>query len=294
MVRKILSSNVTHKLVDKQNKGSNICSNGVEQALLQPNIYGDPEIKEQEYVLFWNDAPFSHGVIESVICTLEDVRLSGSYTSVKIMFSSAGGYASQLMMIVDYLNNYPLPIKFIVNSMSASCGSLILLMVESAEVEFLPTSSVLFHYAHMHIHSSGLYGQPESRDYETFGFEDLKRLNTYIDDNYYSKLTLTQEELEHIRNGKDVMLDTERAIQVYDTFKERSFFEKSVGKIKEGISARRDELLRELEDVEILDKQLSADEEDFMAEFKLTRDKKSGLYVPKLKYKAKVRKPKDI
>jgi ATP-dependent protease ClpP protease subunit len=238
------------------------------EGMLQPAVYSGLQEK-QEYILFFNDQIFQHDTIESIICVLEDVRISDSYDRIKIFISSIGGLAHQLAMLADYLNEYPLDITFKVHGDISSCGSLLPVMVKHASIEYSPTASAMFHLAHQNIHSSALYDTRSNMYGASADLKSLTDLNDYLYDNYYSKLDLTEEELEHIRNGKDVYIDNSRIEHIFETFKERQFYEEDFNEVVEIVEERIDELKAEIERLEDHKTELYIGLEKFDDEFGL-------------------------
>lgn len=255
--------------LERRLQSKKMISGGCEGSeIYQPNIYTD--LKEnQEYKMFFNDVCFDHGVIEQMISNLEDVRIVGCYDSVKIYISTPGGFAHQLMMLVEYLNNYPLAIKFVVCGEIASCGALLPLMVAHAELEYTPTASAMFHFAHCRIHSSALFGNNASIDGTASDLKSIQDLNNYLWEEYYSKLAITDEEKEHILKGKDVFIDRSRIEYIYESFKEFEFYERDLKEVKNEIAQKKAELSNELAMLEDMEAKLDEDSLDFQKEFGL-------------------------
>ncbi|MGL4998702.1 MAG: ATP-dependent Clp protease proteolytic subunit [Cetobacterium sp.] len=238
------------------------------QPLIQPNVYSGLENKS-EYILFFNDQAFEHNTIESIICVLEDVRVSESYEGVKIYMSSIGGFANQLMLISDYLNSYPLDITFVVTDMIASCGSLLPLMVKRANIEYLPTASAMFHFAHKHIHTSSLYDSRSSMHTPSADLKSLTDLNEYLYENYYSKLDLTNEEKEHIKSGKDVCIDSSRMEHIFTAFKDRQFYDEDFDDCITSINEEIEELQNAMNQLESCKKDMYTNMEEFYDKYEV-------------------------
>ncbi|MGL5963609.1 MAG: ATP-dependent Clp protease proteolytic subunit [Fusobacteriaceae bacterium] len=247
-----------------KNKSINM-EKGILNDMLQPTVYTGLE-KKSTYILFFNDQVFEHNTIENIICVLEDVKMSESYDCIKIYMSSLGGMANQLMLVADYLNNYPLNITFVVTDLVASCGSLLPLMVKRAEIEYSPLASAMFHLAHTFVHSSAMYDNRANMYGASADLKGITDLNNYLYNNFYSKLDLTSEEKGHIRNGKDVFVDNSRIEHIFETFKDRQFYEEDFSECVSVGDNRIEELKREIEDLENWKNDMYSDMEKFKEE----------------------------
>lgn len=196
----------------------------INEEILQPNIHKRNNCNDC-YVLFFNDREFDHIIVENIICTLEDVKSSGSYNRVKIYLSSLGGKASQLFILSEYLNEYPLELIFVICNKIYSCGALLPLMVNKCKINYLPSASAMIHYVRLDIDSNVLYNYKPNTCESSSDLEKVKYLNNFLYDNYYSKLGLTKYELDVIKSGGDVYLNRERLEELFSLFKKRQYFE---------------------------------------------------------------------
>ena len=233
----------------------------------QPAVYNG--LENDIYTLFFNDLVFTNEVIESLIIALEDVKVSGSYSVIDIYISSVGGLANQLIMFADYLNNYPLDINFKIHGEVSSCGSLLPLMVKGATIEYLPTARAMFHLGHQRVHSSIRYHYKPNLDMSSSDLEGLEELNTYLWDNFYSKLDLEEEEFEALKKGQDVFVNRERIEHIYETFKERQFFENELPQVLVEIDQQIELKKEEIKNLKETRKTLVDEKEDFCQEFDL-------------------------
>lgn len=233
----------------------------------QPTVYNG--LENDVYTLFFNDLVFTNEVIESLIITLEDVKVSGSYSVIDIYISSVGGLANQLIMFADYLNNYPLDINFKIHGEVSSCGSILPLMVRGATIEYLPTARAMFHLGHQRVHSSIRYHYKPNLDMSSSDLEGLEELNTYLWDNFYSKLDLEEEEFEALKKGQDVFVNRERIEHIFETFKERQFFENELPQVLIEIDQQIELKKEEIKNLKETRKTLVDEKEDFCQEFDL-------------------------
>lgn len=233
----------------------------------QPTVYNG--LENDIYTLFFNDLVFTNEVIESLIITLEDVKVSGSYSAIDIYISSVGGLANQLIMFADYLNNYPLDINFKIHGEVSSCGSILPLMVRGATIDYLPTARAMFHLGHQRVHSSIRYHYKPNLDMSSSDLEGLEELNTYLWDNFYSKLDLEEEEFEALKKGQDVFVNRERIEHIFETFKERQFFEKELPQVLVEIDQQIELKKEEIKNLKETRKTLVDEKEDFCKEFDL-------------------------
>lgn len=233
----------------------------------QPTVYNG--LENDIYTLFFNDLVFTNEVIESLIITLEDVKVSGSYSAIDIYISSVGGLANQLIMFADYLNNYPLDINFKIHGEVSSCGSILPLMVRGATIDYLPTARAMFHLGHQRVHSSIRYHYKPNLDMSSSDLEGLEELNTYLWDNFYSKLDLEEEEFEALKKGQDVFVNRERIEHIFETFKERQFFEKELPQVLVEIDQQIELKKEEIKNLKETRKTLVDEKEDFCQEFDL-------------------------
>lgn len=233
----------------------------------QPTVYNG--LENDIYTLFFNDLVFTNEVIESLIITLEDVKVSGSYSVIDIYISSVGGLANQLIMFADYLNNYPLDINFKIHGEVSSCGSILPLMVRGATIEYLPTARAMFHLGHQRVHSSIRYHYKPNLDMSSSDLEGLEELNTYLWDNFYSKLDLEEEEFEALKKGQDVFVNRERIEHIFETFKERQFFENELPQVLIEIDQQIELKKEEIKNLKETRKTLVDEKEDFCQEFDL-------------------------
>lgn len=233
----------------------------------QPTVYNG--LENDIYTLFFNDLVFTNEVIESLIITLEDVKVSGSYSAIDIYISSVGGLANQLIMFADYLNNYPLDINFKIHGEVSSCGSILPLMVRGATIDYLPTARAMFHLGHQRVHSSIRYHYKPNLDMSSSDLEGLEELNTYLWDNFYSKLDLEEEEFEALKKGQDVFVNRERIEHIFETFKERQFFENELPQVLIEIDQQIELKKEEIKNLKETRKTLVDEKEDFCQEFDL-------------------------
>lgn len=196
----------------------------IREELIQPNIHCDSN-KNKCYTLFFNDQEFEHIVIEKIICTLEDVKISGSYSNIKIYLGSLGGKASQLFILADYLNSYPLQITFVICNRISSCGALLPLMVVKSNIEYMPTASAMIHFVKIDIDSNTFYNYNPKICESSSDLEKVKYLNDYLYENYYSKLNLTKYELNIIKKGGDIYLNREKIEECFSIFKKKQYFD---------------------------------------------------------------------
>lgn len=232
--------------------------------VFQPAIYTG--LQDKTYTLFFNERVFEPEVVEQVISVLLDVENSGSYSKVEIYLKSVGGCADSLMMIADFLNNYSLDITFKVHGEISSCASLIGLMVKKAEMEFLPTARAMFHLGWSRTATSVHYKYQPNLDGASSDLEGLLDLNDYLWENFYSKLPLEEEEIENIKSGRDVFINRDRIEYVYETFKDRQFYEEDFDDCIEAIECSIDELKGEIERLEECKTNLFIDMEKFSDE----------------------------
>ncbi|MGL5099916.1 MAG: ATP-dependent Clp protease proteolytic subunit [Fusobacteriaceae bacterium] len=216
--------------------------------IAQPTVYNG--LEGATYTLFFNDLLFTNETVESIITTLEDVKVSESYSIVEIYLSSCGGLANQLMLLADYLQNYELGIIFKIHGEIASCGALLPLMVNEAEIIFLPTARAMFHLGYQNINSSTKYKYKPNLDGASADLESLSNMNKYVWDNYYSKLDLEAEEMKALEEGGDVFINRERIEDIYDSFKIKKFYEEEYEEYVESIDLKLEEAKKAVESLE--------------------------------------------
>lgn len=133
---------------------------------------------------------------------------------VRLNWSSCGGSYSAMMILVDYLNEYPLDIEIIAFDECYSAGLITLLYV-NRPIKLLTSCSGMFHI------SDTLIGTRELRDtksYSVFQKSESDKIDAMLLEDY-RMCGLSDEELKFIEDGKDLFVSSDRLAECIQNYK---------------------------------------------------------------------------
>lgn len=162
----------------------------------------------QKTVMYFDDE-FDKEPITRLINDIEMARQVGGYSVIDLYFSSLGGNADTLFVLGDYLNNIEdIDINFIVNGMVASCGFLILLLIDNEKIHISCNqfSSGLIHLADIYLSTRDQRSSEEDRyRFSKFLKSEVEKLNKWILNDVVPLLPLSDKDKQKISEGEDVM-----------------------------------------------------------------------------------------
>lgn len=137
------------------------------------------------------------------------------FENIILYFSTIGGDVSAAEMLVDYINNMQIPIlvKFFSNCFSSGFNIALGLNVD---IEILPTTIAMVHLA-----DTGL-SYRDLKDKNSFSKWCQEYLLKKDDENcikLYKMSGLTDKEIDIIKNGGDVWMDSDRLIECINTYR---------------------------------------------------------------------------
>lgn len=184
-------------------------------------------MQNQKTVITFNDC-FEDETISRLINDIESIRQIGGYSEIDLYFTSDGGSADSLFVLVDYLNNLKdITINFIVTGIVASAGFYILLLIENDDINiiFNKHCSGLIHLGDSYMSYRGQLTSEESRyNWDKFRAESLEKLNEYFKNEILPNLNLSKKDLKHIESGKDLMLHADELEKIVKEYHERKYF----------------------------------------------------------------------
>lgn len=164
--------------------------------------------------IFFNDDVTDETVIElmerldSCMCGIE-VQVE----KVVLNWSSRGGVYASLVMLSNYINQYPIDIEIVAYDICASAGFIFLLYTDRP-VRVLDSAFAIIHLGDMLISSRD--GR-DSKSYGAFMKKGMDELDVSLL-NEYKLCGFSEEEMAELEKGRDVHANKDRLVQLLETY----------------------------------------------------------------------------
>lgn len=129
-------------------------------------------------------------------------------------FSTNGGSYSAIMMLVDYINQYPLDLEVVVFDHCCSAGMLFLMFID-VNIRILKSGYGMFHLVDMPLSARELRDKASASAWYQ---KDLRNCDEFFIKEY-EKCGLTYDELRLIKDGKDVYVDSARLMECISSYR---------------------------------------------------------------------------
>lgn len=165
------------------------------------NVFFNNEINDENVISLME---YLDGCMGSVEVPVEKVVLN---------WSSVGGSYASLVMLANYVNQYPLDMEIVAYDLCASAGFIFLLYTDRP-VRVLDSAMAMIHLGNTVIDSKDLR---DSKSYGAFAKKNIDELDANIFEEY--KLCgFSEEELKFIEDGGDLYVNKDRLVAILETY----------------------------------------------------------------------------
>lgn len=124
---------------------------------------------------------------------------------VVLNFSSPGGCYSSMILLANYLNEFPLDLEIRAFDVCYSAGLIILLHLER-DLKILDTATGMFHLVDTTVQTREMR---DSKSFSNFWMENAKGIDAVLIEQY-ALCGLSEDELKRVSDGGDVFVGAER------------------------------------------------------------------------------------
>lgn len=192
-----------------------------------------------------------------LIDILEVLKEDGNEEDIVLHWTSEGGMASYMNVLVQYINEYPNDLKVITHDLVASCGLLFLLKINREIIVGSPTVGMA-HLSDISVRSIEIR---DKNSWSTALIEEGEIINAeYL--SLYEKMGLNKEQLDIIKEGRDIYITSDKLIKHLDYFKTNEYVEmlrseqeciyEELESITEEINAIEKEISDKFKNIEII------------------------------------------